>query len=167
MREQSRNAHSVLKRATINAPVSGTVVRLHYHTSGGVVESGKTIIEILPTGVPLIIETQVSRSDIDSVRIGQKAIVRLTALNQRTTPVLNGEVYYVSADALSEEREGVAREIYVARVNLPFSELSRVSGFSPTPGMPAEIMIQTAERTFIDYITRPITDSMNRAFREQ
>ncbi len=167
VREQSRNAENVLKRAVIVAPVSGTIVRLHYHTSGGVIESGKTIAEILPTGVPLIIEAQVSRTDIDSVRIGQKAVVRLTALNQRTTPVLNGEVYYVSADALADEQNGVPREIYLARVSLPGAELNRVYGFSPTPGMPAEIMIQTAERTFIDYLTRPIADSMNRAFREQ
>lgn len=167
VREQSRNAESILKRATINAPVSGTIVKLHYHTAGGIIESGKTIAEILPTGVPLIIEVQVSRTDIDSVSVGQKAIVRLTSLNQRTTPVLNGEVYYVSADSLSEELDGVSREIYVARVSLPGTELKRVYGFSPTPGMPAEIMIQTAQRTFFDYLVKPIVDSMNRAFREQ
>jgi HlyD family secretion protein len=167
VRELSTNAESTLKRATINAPVSGTIVRLYYHTTGGVIESGKTIVEILPTGVPLIIEAQVLRNDIDSVKIGQKAIVRLTALNQRTTPILNGEVYYVSADSLSDENNGAAREIYLARVSLPGSELGRIKGFSPTPGMPAEIMIQTRPRTFYEYITKPIIDSMNRAFREQ
>ncbi len=167
VREQSRNASSVLKRATIHAPVAGTIIRLHYNTPGGVVESGKTIVEILPTGVPLIIETQISRSDIDTVRPGQKTMVRLTALNQRTTPVLNGEVYYVSADSIAETHDGLRSEVYLARVSLPVSELQRVHGFTPTPGMPAEVMIQTAERTFFNYITKPIADSMNRAFREQ
>jgi HlyD family type I secretion membrane fusion protein len=167
VREQSRNAENVLKRITINAPVSGTVVRMHYHTSGGVIESGKGIAEILPTDVPLIIETQVPRTDIDSVRAGQDAIVRLTALNQRTTPVLNGKVYYVSADSLPDVTPTEQREVYIARVSLDASEIQRVPGFSPTPGMPAEIMIQTAERTFFDYLSRPIVDSMQRAFRER
>lgn len=167
VREQTRSAANILKRASILAPVSGTIVKLHYHTSGGVIESGKTIAEILPTGVPLIIEAQVSRTDIDSVHIGQGAIVRLTALNQRTTPVLNGEVYYVSADSLADKENGIDREIYLARVSLSGNELRRVYGFAPTPGMPAEIMIQTEERTFFEYITKPIVDSMNRAFREQ
>ncbi|ASY57741.1 MULTISPECIES: HlyD family type I secretion periplasmic adaptor subunit [Sinorhizobium] len=167
VREQLTGAASVLRRATINAPVSGTVVRLYYHTPGGVVETGKPIMEILPSDVPLIIEAQVLRTQIDSVKIGQKATVRLTALNQRTTPVLNGEVYYVSADSMPDPATNGMQEVYLARVSLPMSEVSRVSGFVPTPGMPAEILIQTAERTFFDYLTKPIRDSMARAFMER
>jgi HlyD family type I secretion membrane fusion protein len=171
VREQTRQATNVLRRTTIHAPVSGTVVRTFYHTDGGVIESGKGILEILPADVPLIIEAQVPRTKIDSVRVGQKAVVRLVALNQRTTPVLNGEVYYVSADSLpnATPAPGVptAREVYIARVTLPVSELTRVPGFAPTPGMPVEIMIQTAERTFFNYIAKPITDSMARAFMER
>jgi HlyD family type I secretion membrane fusion protein len=168
VREQRENAESILKRTIVKAPVSGTIVRLHYHTAGGVIESGKSIVEILPAGVPLIIETQIPRTDIDAVRTGQHAVIRLTALNQRITPILNGEVTYVSADSLPDPKgNAVSREVYIARISLPASELLRVKGFSPTPGMPAEVMIQTAERTFVEYIARPITDSMSRAFREQ
>ncbi|TWG60607.1 MULTISPECIES: HlyD family type I secretion periplasmic adaptor subunit [unclassified Aminobacter] len=167
VREQSREAESVLRRSTIHAPVSGTVIRLHYHTPGGVIESGKGIMEILPAGVPLIIEAHIPRNDIDSVSTGQKATVRLTALNQRTTPVLEGEVFYVSADALQDERANGPGEVYVARISLPGEELSKIPGFSPMPGMPAEIMIQTAERTFFSYLVKPITDSMSRAFTEK
>ncbi|ACP26750.1 putative secretion protein Type I [Sinorhizobium fredii NGR234] len=167
VREQLIGAASVLRRATINAPVSGTVVRLYYHTAGGVVETGKPIMEILPSDVPLIIEAQVIRTQIDSVKIGQKATVRLTALNQRTTPVLNGEVYYVSADSVPDPATNGTQEVYLARVSLPVSEVTRISGFVPTPGMPAEILIQTAERTFFDYLTKPIRDSMARAFMER
>jgi HlyD family type I secretion membrane fusion protein len=168
VREQSRSAENILRRAILTAPSSGTIIKLNYHTAGGVVESGKAILEILPTGVPLIIETQVLRTDIDTVRVGQPATIRLTALNQRITPVLMGEVIYVSADSLPDvDERGSEREVYVARMSLEASEMKRVNGFSPTPGMPAEVMIQTASRTFADYITRPITDSMSRAFREQ
>lgn len=167
VREKVRKAQSVLTRAEVRAPVSGTVVRLHYHTVGGVIESGKAIAEILPSDQPLIIEVQVPRTEIDSVKAGQHATVRLTALNQRTTPVLDGKVYYVSADTIPDKSTGVLQEVYLARVSIAPQELKRVPGFSPTPGMPSEIMIQTAERTFFQYITKPITDSMTRAFREQ
>jgi len=167
IREKARKAQNILFRSEVTAPVTGTVVRMYYHTSGGVVEPGKPIAEIIPADAPLIVEILVARTDIDDVHQGQNAIVRLSALNQRTTPVLNGEVIYISADAMTDTTTGVAREIYVARVHLPPEELQRARGFIPTPGMPAEVMIQTAERTFVQYLTKPITDSMSRAFREQ
>ena len=167
VKEQSREADNVLRRVTINAPVSGNIIRMYYHTAGGVIESGKAILEILPTDVPLVIEAQVPRTDIDNVKVGQKASIRLIALNRRTTPVLEGEVYYVSADALPEMQGPVPKEVYLARVRVPASELAKVHGFSPTPGMPAEIMVQERPRTFFAYLTKPIADSMARAFMEQ
>ncbi|MBO9410164.1 MULTISPECIES: HlyD family type I secretion periplasmic adaptor subunit [unclassified Ruegeria] len=166
VREKARQARSVLDRAVVRAPVTGTVVRLHYHTPGGVIETGEPIAEILPADAPLIIEAQIPRTEIDSVVTGQNATVRLVGLNQRTTPVLSGEVFYVSADALVEESSGAPQEVYLARVSLAPDEIDRVRGFIPTPGMPAEIMIQTEERTFAAYIAKPVTDSMSRAFRE-
>lgn len=168
VREQLREADNILARATINAPTSGTVIRVHYHTTGGVIESGKPILEILPAGVPLIIETQVPRNDIDSVKVGQVATIHLVALNQRTTPVLKGDVFYVSADALQDRNPGAtSRDGYLARINVSPAELAKVHNFAPTPGMPAEVMIQTNERTFFSYIAKPIMDSMSRAFTEQ
>jgi HlyD family secretion protein len=166
VREEARQAQNLVQRSTINAPVTGTVVRMYYHTAGGVIESGKKILEILPSDVPLIIETQIQRKDIDAVKPGQKATVRLVALNRRTTPVLNGDVFYVSADALTDTAVPTT-EVYLARVRLPPSELARVPGFTATPGMPAEVMIETAERTFLDYLTKPIRESMARAFTER
>lgn len=167
IREQSRKARSVLARSEVVAPVSGTIVRLYYHTAGGVVETGKPILEILPSDAPLIIEAMISRTEIDSVHTGQPAAVRLTALNQRTTPVLQGKVFYISADAITDTGKAGLQEVYLARVSLDPEQLDRVAGFTPTPGMPAEIMIQTQERTFAQYLAKPILDSMSRAFREQ
>jgi membrane fusion protein, type I secretion system len=167
VREQARRAENVLKRSEVLAPVSGTIVSLHYHTAGGVIESGKAIAEILPTGEPLIIEVSIPRTEIDVVQQGQEATVRLTGLNARTTPILLGEVFYLSADSILDRSQELPQEVYVARVSVSQSQLERVRGFTPTPGMPAEIMIQTEERTFFDYLMKPIIDSMNRAFREQ
>ncbi|CUH40070.1 Type I secretion system membrane fusion protein PrsE [Jannaschia seosinensis] len=167
VREQARRARGILDRSILKSPVSGTVVRLHYHTVGGVIEPGKPVIEILPTDAPLIIETQIARTEIDSVAMGQEATVRLSALNRRTTPVLMGEVIYISADALREEVAGSMQEVYIARVSIPQTELDRVPGLIATPGMPVEVMIQIRERSFANYLTKPITDSFSRAFREQ
>jgi HlyD family type I secretion membrane fusion protein len=110
IREQARRSESVLLRTDVTAPVAGTIVRLYYHTNGGVIESGRAIAEIVPTDAPLIIEALVARADIDSVQVGQPAVVRLTALNQRTTPVLNGTVDYVSADAVADSLERKNRD---------------------------------------------------------
>lgn len=167
VREKARKAENVLKRSHVLAPVSGIMVRQYYHTPGGVVEGGKAIAEILPSNEPLIIEAQIPRTEIDVVRKGQAATVRLTALNQRTTPILEGTVYYVSADAIVDKSQEMPREVYIARVSVSPQELSRVRGFSPTPGMPVQIMIQTHSRTFAQYLIKPIVDSMTRAFREQ
>lgn len=168
LRQQLQEAKNVLNRVTINAPVSGTIVRMFYHTEGGVIQSGKSIMEILPADVPLLIEAQIPRADIDDVRVGQHANVRLVGLNQRTTPVLNGQVLYVSADSVMEPTGSVpGKEVYIARVSLPVSELARVKGFAPTPGMPAEVLVQTAERTFFAYLAKPIADTMSRAFTER
>lgn len=166
VREEARQAQNIMLRSTINAPVSGTVVRMYYHTSGGVIESGKKILEILPANVPLIIESQIQRKDIDAVKPGQRATIRLVALNRRTTPVLYGDVYYLSADALSDAALPNT-EVYLARIRLPATELARIPGFTATPGMPVEVMIETAERTFLDYLTKPIRESMSRAFTER
>lgn len=166
LREQMRDAESVLSRTVITSPVAGIVVRMHYHTSGGVIESGRPILEILPSDVPLIIEAQIPRMQIDEIDLGQPANIRLSALNQRTTPMLEGEVIYVSADSVTETAQN-NQEIYIARVTIPPQQLDRVHGFTPTPGMPAEILIETDERTFFEYLARPIVDSMARAFREQ
>lgn len=166
VREQLTQAENVLSRATIHSPVTGVVVRTHYNTAGGVIESGKGILEILPSGVPLIIEVQIPRTSIDRVRAGQTATVRLISLNQRTTPVLYGKVIYVSADALQDAQKA-NQDVYVARIDVPSEELARVHGFSPKPGMPAEVMVQTEARTFFAYLAKPITDSMSRAFTER
>jgi len=118
-------------------------------------------------GQPLIIEASIPRNQIDNVRQGQEATVRLSGLNARTTPVLIGTVYYVSADAILDRSQEVPQDIYLARISVPPIELDRVRGFTPTPGMPAEIMIQTEARTFVQYLMKPVSDSMGRAFREQ
>ena len=120
VRERMASSRGILDRVKIMAPVKGAVVRLRYHTRGGVIEPGKPIMEILPLQAELIIEVRVRPQDIDSVKAGQPATVRLTALSRRVTPMVAGEVIYVSADALVDEKkaQGSTSDIYVARVKL-------------------------------------------------
>ncbi|GAB1716838.1 MAG: Type I secretion membrane fusion protein, HlyD [Nitrobacter sp.] len=170
VRERMLSAKGVLDRTTIRAPVKGVVVKLRFHTRGGVVEPGKPIMELLPLNEPLIIEARVRPQDIDSVKHGQEAMVRLTALSQRVTPMVSGDVIYLSADTVADEKKSQQTgpsDIYVVRVRLHNSEVAAIHGFNPTPGMPAEVFIKTSERTFFQYIMKPIEDSMSRAFRER
>jgi HlyD family secretion protein len=166
-RERIRSQQGVLDRVNITAPVRGIVVKLRYHTTGGVIEPGKNIMEILPLRDKLVIEVRVRPQDIDHVKVGQDASIRLTALNRRTTPTLLGKVAYVSADALPDDLQTVqGREVYVVRIQLDEEQPPPMQNFKPKPGMPAEVYIRTAERTFFEYLTQPIRDSMARAFRE-
>jgi HlyD family secretion protein len=170
VRERMLSAQGVLDRVHVVAPVKGVVVKLRYHTTGGVIEPGKNILEILPSQEELIIEARVRPQDIDSVKHGQHATVRLTALSQRVTPMVSGEVIYLSADTLADEKKSQQvgpTDIYIIRVKLNSKEAAQIPGFSPTPGMPAEVYIKTTERTFFQYLMRPVHDSMSRAFRER
>jgi HlyD family secretion protein len=163
--ERITAANDVLKRMEVTAPVRGVVVKLNYNTTGGVIKPGNDIMTLLPVGEELVIQANIRPQDIESLSRGQSAMVRLTALNQRTTPMVPGKLVYVSADAIPSERRQTDNA-YIARVRLDLSELADLSKFLPTPGMPAEVFIRTGERTFFQYLMQPVLDTMARAFRE-
>jgi membrane fusion protein, type I secretion system len=174
--EQIRAAQDVVDRIDVRSPVRGIVVKKNFHTPGGVVSPGAVILELLPIGEERIIEAHVNPKDISHVSVGQEALVRLSALNQRITPMVGASVIYVSADALAEQVQvktetrpdsDTRREFYVVRVRLDQDDiLRRMPEFIPTPGMPADVYIKTGERTFFEYIMKPVFDSFSRAFRE-
>jgi len=168
VRERILASTRILERVKITSPVQGVVVKLRYHTPGGVVEPGKTVMEIVPAQTNLLIEVRVRPQDIQNVKLGQAAVVRLTALKQRVTPMIEGKVVYVSADALPDDKSGSASrgDVYVARVAPDPGQTADIHGFVATPGMPAEVYIKTTDRTFLEYLLQPIRDSMSRAFRE-
>jgi HlyD family type I secretion membrane fusion protein len=166
IREQIGAAEDVVTRAKIRAPVAGTIVALMHHTPGGVLEPGGTLLKLLPAD-DVLIEARVRPTDIDNVAVAQPAYIRLTALNQRTTPMISGEVTYISADAVPRDAGGSAEKAsYVVRVKLDKTGAAELPGFDAKPGMPAEVYIKTGERTFFDYLMRPLKDTLTRAFRE-
>lgn len=174
VREQIGASRDVLRRIDIRAPDRGIVVRVNYHSNGAVVAPGAIILELLPVDDKLIIEGRVNPNDISHVHEGQAALVRLTALNQRLTPVIAGHVVYVSADAIADQQQQQPASLvpfhhqsYIVRVKLDEDDVHKKIGeFSPTPGMPADVYIKTGERTFFEYMLRPVLDSFSRAFRE-
>jgi HlyD family type I secretion membrane fusion protein len=151
-------------RKDLVAPQDGVVVNSRYFTPGGVIAPGAEIMDIVPVEDKLVVEARVRPLDIDIVRIGLPAIVRLVAFKQRSTPTLDGTVIRVSADALSDPRTG---EVYfLASVEVPPGELARVPHVELYPGMPVDVAIVTGERTLFAYLAQPFTDSLAHAFRE-
>jgi HlyD family secretion protein len=163
--EEMRMAEARLGRTEIAAPLDGLVLNLRYFTTGGVIEPGAPILDLVPEGENLVVEAQLDPSNIDEVRAGLAAQVRLTAFKQRTTPTLPAVVTQVSADALTDQRTG--KSYYTARVSIASSDLARLRGVSLYPGMQVEVMIATGERTALDYLMSPVSESFAHAFREQ
>jgi len=162
--ERGVTARDLLDRIDIHAPTSGIVHQLAAHTIGGVVKAGDAIMEIVPDIDDLQVEARLQPQDIDHVHTGQKAFVRFSAFNQRTTPQLTGEVSYVSADTSHDQQTNAS--YFTVRVTLPDDERRRLAGQQLVPGMPAEVFMQTGSRTMMSYMFKPIVDQMRRAFVE-
>ncbi len=162
--ERLSAARDVLLRTEIVAPTRGTVVGLSVATRGGVIAPRQALMDIVPTEEKLLVKTYLEPKDIDSVRAGQIAFVRLTAYNQRNLLPIEGIVVSVSADSLQNEATG--QTYYLARVALPSPDDPVFQGMEIYPGMKAEVIIEVGERTALDYLLQPIQDSFNRALRE-
>jgi HlyD family type I secretion membrane fusion protein len=163
--EQMRAAEAVLRRTTIKAPAAGIVVSSTYNSKGSVIAPGQKIMEILPTASGLIVDARLRPKDIDQVRAGQPAKLRLSALNMRLTPEISATVTQVSADRLIDEatHEPYFRAKLKIAPNLP----PGVKAEQLYPGTPVEAFINTDDRTFFEYLARPMLDSFARAFTER
>ena len=109
----------------------------------------------MPSKEHLIVDAHVKPEDIDNVHAGLIAQVRLTAYKRRTTPTVEGWVTQVSADRFIDAKSGLP--YYLARIELDPPSLAALDDVKLYPGMPAEVMIQTGERTAFEYIISPIT----------
>ena len=163
--EKKVAAEDQLKRVDIRAPQDGVVHELAAHTVGGVVSQGETIMLIVPRGEVLTVEVKIAPQDIDQVHLGQKAVLRFSAFNQRTTPELDGEVSRVSADISQDQKSGTT--YYTARISVAEEQIARLNGLKLVPGMPVETFIQTHPRTVVTYLVKPLHDQITRAFREK
>lgn len=163
LRERQVAAEQSLKQIDIRAPQAGRVHQLAIHTVGGVVTPGEAIMQIVPTADALVVEARVAPQDIDQVRIGQPATLRLSAFNQQTTPEVDGTVDRVSPDMIEDQKAGLS--YYAVRIALSAKSLEQAGSPELKPGMPAEVFLKTTDRTVLSYLFKPLTDQASRAFR--
>lgn len=152
-------------RTEVKAPVSGRVMNLSVHTIGGVVQSGTNLLDIVPDAAKLIVEVHIEPKDIDRVELGTKAEVRFSAFSQATTPIIEGELVYVSADRITNEHDGTS--YYLGRVKLTEQGKKELGNRELVAGMPAEVLINTGSRTMLQYLLKPARNAMARSMIEE
>lgn len=163
--ERKVAAEDQLKRIDIRAPQDGTVFQLAVHTIGGVITAGDPIMLIVPEADNLSVEVKVNPQDIDQLQLNQKAILRFSAFNIRTTPEIEGVVTRISADTSTDQRTG--QSYYTVRIAMPADQIERLGEVKLLPGMPVEAFMQTRDRTMLSYLIKPLHDQFLRAFREK
>jgi HlyD family type I secretion membrane fusion protein len=159
--ERRRALLRQLDRLEIRAPVAGLVHGMAVTAPRQVVRAAEPLLSLVPEGRPLVVTTALDPADVDEVTPGQEVRLQLPALDRRQAPELHGRVLRVSADAFRDERTG--RSFFRAEIGLGES---LPEGVALLPGMPVEAFIVTGERAPIDYLLRPLTATLARAFRE-
>ena len=156
-----------LGRTQIRAPVDGQVVGLAMSSVGGVVTPGQRLMEIVPVGQPMLFDAKVPPSVIDRIRQGDLAEVRFTAFANAPQLVVHGKVVSLSHDAIAEEAGGAVFSYYLARVELTPEGTKALGARSLQPGMQAEVLIKTGERSLLTYMLHPLTKRIAAAMTEE
>jgi protease secretion system membrane fusion protein len=164
-------AQAELDRTEIKSPIPGSVISLNI-TKGAVVSPGVKLMEIVPSDELLVVEAKIMPQLIDRIHKGLQAQVRFTALNQRTTPVVYGEVEWVSADKIPTTDQMTMRQVqgdgyYTAKIRINPDELKKLGDQQLTPGMPADVIIKKGRRTFMSYLLNPFTDRAALSLQER
>jgi len=164
LEERIRPSKDAATRQKITSPIAGEVVGLKVFTAGSVIGPRDVIMEIVPAEKRLIVEARIRPDDINYVRAGSEADIRLTAFKQRTTPLVYGRVTYVSGDRMTDPQNGAAW--YLVHVDVTDRALADAGNLHLTAGMPAEVFIRTDTRSALDYLTAPVTAYLRRGMRE-
>lgn len=164
LEERLRPSKDAAERQRIVAPIAGEIVDLKVTSPGAVVGPRDALLDIVPKDGKLIMEGRIRTEDINFVQVGSEADVRLVAFKSRTTPVVGGKVFYVSADRLIDRASNLA--YYTVQVDVPAQALREAGDLKLQAGMPVEIFIKTAERTALEYLLDPVTAYVRRALRE-
>lgn len=164
--ERVKQAQDVLDRTVIRAPVRGMVQNVRIHTKTGVVRPADPIMEIVPLNDEFIINARVRPVDVDEVLIGGKAEVRFPGFSSRTTPVIFGTVQVVSPDIIMPDNPQI-EPYYTARIHVGEKDIPDTLRGRLQAGMPAEIIVSGGERTLVQYLVKPLTDSFSKGMLEQ
>jgi epimerase transport system membrane fusion protein len=165
LEERLRPSEDDRARTVIMAPATGEVVNLTVSTPGAVVGPKDLLAEIIPDEKKLIIEFRIRTEDINYVKVGTPADVRLLPYKQRTTPLLHGKVVYVSGDRLVEPQQP-QNTYYAGHIEITSAELKEAGDLKLGAGMPAEVYVRTDTRNTFDYMLAPVTNYLRRGMRE-
>lgn len=166
LRERIKVAEDILARTEIRAPGSGSIQNLKVHTIGSVVRPGEVLMELVPQNEQLVINARVSPLDIDNVAPGLSTEVRFTAFKTRLTPIMLGSVESVSSDVITPDNPNMP-PYYLARIAVDETEIPEEIRGRLTPGMPADVIITTGERTVAHYIVSPLMDAVRKSLIEE
>ena len=157
-------AEDQLARIDVRAPQSGIVQELAVHTVGGVIGTGETVMLIVPAADGLVVDARIAPASIDDVEPGHPVSIRFSAFDANTTPECKGIVKRVSADLIKDVDAKL--DYFIARVAIHDEKACLPGPRRLSPGMPAEVHIQTGERSVWSYLMKPLSDQFSRTFRE-
>ncbi|MDX9874763.1 MAG: HlyD family type I secretion periplasmic adaptor subunit [Spongiibacteraceae bacterium] len=164
LRERLAALQDRLTRTVIRAPESGMVLGMQVHTIGAAIRPATPIMDIVPDSGDLIVEAKISPVDIDRVAVGKLADIRFSAFKSSTTHVIEGRLVQISADRLVDETNGMP--YYLGRLELTEKGRRDLGELVLVPGMPAEVLINTGERTLVQYLVQPATNALARSLIE-
>lgn len=156
-----------LERTEIKSPASGQVVGLAIQTVGGVVQPGQKLMDVVPADEPLLLEARIPPHLIDKLRAGLPTDVRFSAFAHSPQLVVAGEVQSVSSDLLTEQQGGTVVSYYLARVRVTPEGMKALGKHQLQPGMPAEVIIRTGERSLLTYLLHPLTKRLAASMKEE
>jgi HlyD family secretion protein len=160
--EQKVAAADVFSRTELRAPESGTVHESTVHTIGGVVSAGENLMLIVPINDSVDVEAKIPPEAIAQVHVGQAVVLRFSAFSQATTPEIAGQVTFISADLVHDPH--AKERYYSARISI--AQDIQGMGLNLVPGMPVEVFIRTDDRTVVSYLMKPLSDQIEKAFRQ-
>lgn len=163
LKQEFLAAEDRVVRATVRAPVAGTVLALSTNTVGAVIRPGDTLMEIVPDAGKFIVEARISPMDIDRVSIGQPAEIRFSVF--KDAYMISGFLQKLSADRLIDQASDVP--YYEAVVILDQADLYLLDGMALVPGMPAEVLVKTGQRTMLGYVTSPLKRMFSQSLIEE
>ena len=154
-----------LSRIIIRAPDDGMVIGMTVHTIGGVVRQATPLLDIVPSVSELIVEAQVAPNDINRVAVGKFADIRFSAFNSATTPVIPSVVTSISADRLTNEKTGAP--YYLIRAQVTPEGVAKLGDRKLLAGMPADVLVNTGERTMLQYLLQPARNAISESMIEE
>lgn len=154
-----------LARTEIKSPAAGQVVGLTVQTVGGVIEAGQKLMDVVPEGAPLLLESRIAPHLIDKLHTGLLTDVRFSAFAHSPQLVVEGEIASISKDLLTDAQSG--ESYYLARVAVTPRGMQALGQRRLQPGMPAEVIIKTGERSLLTYLLNPLVKRVAASMKEE